>query len=59
MKYKITWTETRKFECSLTVEANSEDEAYDKVADTDECDTEKEIDHSSNFIAYESIEELG
>jgi hypothetical protein len=51
-KFEVSWLESRQFKCSVVVEAETEDEAYDKAAMIDEPDREEETYKSPDFEKY-------
>ncbi len=55
--FRVTWLESRQFKCSVDVEAETEDEAYDKSAMEDQVDREEETNKSPDFEKYVSCVE--
>lgn len=51
-KFEVSWLESRQFKCTVTVEAETEDEAYDKSAMEDYPDKEEETNKSPDFEKY-------
>lgn len=58
MKYEVTWTELREYKCSVTVEADSEDQAYDLACDCDIPDKEEDTMKEARFGNWVKCEEV-
>lgn len=50
--FTVTWLESRQFKCSMDVQAETEDEAYDLSAMEDQPDREEETNKSPGFEKY-------
>lgn len=57
-KFEVTWLETRQFKCSIVVDVESVDDAYDKAAMIEFPDHEEETSKPSKFEKYLECREI-
>ena len=57
-KFEVTWLESRQIKCTMIVEAETEDEAYDKSAMEDCPDREEETNKTPDFERYLDCKEI-
>lgn len=51
-KFEVSWLEKREFKCTVEVEAETENEAYDKASEVDYPDREEETNKTPDFDRY-------